>query len=67
MNPYKVLNLDTNCTKKDIRTAYKKLSLKYHPDKNLTDKKKATENFKKISEAYQILYDDNKRKQYDLT
>ena len=35
MNPYKILNLNNNCSKSEIRTAYKKLSLKFHPDKNL--------------------------------
>ena len=67
MNPYKTLNLDKNCTKKDIKLAYRKLALKYHPDKASGDKKIAEEKFKEISEAYQILIDDNRRKQYDLT
>lgn len=67
MNPYKILNLDRNCTKKDIKLAYRKLALKYHPDKATGDKKIAEEKFKEISEAYQILIDDNRRNQYDLT
>ena len=67
MNPYKVLNLDKKCTKKEIKLAYRKLALKYHPDKATGDLKIAEEKFKQISEAYQILIDDKRRKQYDLT
>ena len=65
MNPYKILNLNNNCSKSEIRTAYKKLSLKFHPDKNLKNKKFFNKKFKEISEAYQILYDDDNRKEYD--
>jgi len=61
---YEVLGLDRNATKDEIKKAYRKLALKYHPDKN-TDKKAAEEKFKEISEAYAVLYDDNKRRLYD--
>ena len=45
--------------------AYKRLALKYHPDKNPDDRQKAEENFKKVSEAYDVLHDKDKRKIYD--
>lgn len=49
----------------DIHKAYKKLALKHHPDKNPENKEQAEENFKKISEAYDVLRDPEKRKNYD--
>ena len=59
---YKILELSKNCTKSDIKKKYHKLSLKYHPDKNGGHNKQ----FLKINEAYQTLYDNEKRKLYDL-
>ena len=67
MNPYLVLELDNNCNKEEIKNAYKKLALKYHPDKNPDNKDEAEIKFKEISEAYQLLYDDEKRRIYDLS
>ncbi|CAG8823390.1 8502_t:CDS:2, partial [Gigaspora rosea] len=52
---YRLLNITKSCTKKDIEKAYKKLALKYHPDKNLTNPKIAHEKFCKINEAYKYL------------
>lgn len=63
MNYYNVLGLNPNCSYKEIRYAYKKLALKYHPDKNKSPY--ACEMFQKISEAYQILSDEKKREMYD--
>jgi len=60
---YDVLGLDHSATKEDIKKAYRKLALKYHPDKN--KEKGAEERFKEISEAYAVLYDDEKRRMYD--
>ena len=54
---YDILNISQNSTKDDIKKAYKKLALQYHPDRNRDPN--ATETFKKISEAYQILSDKN--------
>jgi len=62
---YKVLGLDKGAGIEDIKKAYRKLALKYHPDRNPTDKKRAEEKFKEISEAYAVLSDPEKRKQYD--
>ena len=61
---YDRLNVKTNSSKSEIKKAYRKLSLKWHPDKN-PGNKQAEEKFKEISEAYQILSDDEKRKMYD--
>lgn len=61
---YKVLGVDKKAGAEDIKKAYRKLALKYHPDRN-PDDKKAEERFKKISEAYAVLSDPEKRKQYD--
>ena len=60
---YKILGVEKNASKTEIKKAYRKLALKYHPDKN--PDKKAEETFKDISEAYAVLYDDEKRKMYD--
>ncbi|MBE9546116.1 MAG: DnaJ domain-containing protein [Proteobacteria bacterium] len=61
---YKILGVDKSAGPEDIKKAYRKLALKYHPDRN-PDNKKAEEKFKKISEAYAVLGDPEKRKQYD--
>jgi len=65
-NYYEILGIEKDATTSDIKKAYRKLAMKWHPDKNQGEhKEKAEEMFKKISEAYQTLSDDEKRKQYD--
>src|SRR5256885_16976278 len=61
---YAVLGVPASATQDEIKKAYRKLASKHHPDKNPSDTK-AAERFKGISEAYQVLGDADKRKQYD--
>jgi curved DNA-binding protein len=61
---YKTLGVDKAASQKDIKSAFRKLAAKYHPDKNPGDKK-AEDTFKEINEAYTVLSDDEKRKFYD--
>ena len=61
---YTTLNLDRSATTEQIKKSYRKLAIKWHPDKNKGDAN-AEEKFKKISEAYDVLSDENKRRQYD--
>ncbi|KAI9483042.1 MAG: X-domain of DnaJ-containing-domain-containing protein [Benjaminiella poitrasii] len=61
---YDLLNVPTSASQEEIKKAYRKLAIKYHPDKN-PDNQAAEEKFKKISEAYQILSDPKLRKRYN--
>lgn len=61
---YKILGVNRDAKKEEIKKAYKKLAMKFHPDKNKGDKE-AEEKFKKINEAYAVLSDDKKRQHYD--
>src|SRR5690554_5754728 len=61
---YEVLGLQKGADEKQIKSAFRKLAIKYHPDKNPGDKE-AEEKFKEINEAYQILSDPQKKAQYD--
>lgn len=62
---YQVLGVDKKASADEIKKAYRKLALKWHPDKNPNNKAAAEEKFKKISEAYAVLSDPKKREQYD--
>mmetsp|Transcript_15467 Transcript_15467/g.22758 ORF Transcript_15467/g.22758 Transcript_15467/m.22758 type:complete len:387 (-) Transcript_15467:224-1384(-) len=62
---YAILGVEKDATEKQIATAYKKLALKFHPDRN-QGSPEAAEKFKEISTAYAVLSDPNKRRQYDV-
>lgn len=61
---YEVLGIEKSASDSEIKRAYRKLAMKYHPDKN-PDDKAAEEKFKEASEAYEVLSDANKRQKYD--
>ena len=62
---YKILGVKKEATEAEIKKAYRKLALKWHPDKNPNNREEAEEKFKKINEAYSVLSDKDKRRQYD--
>ncbi|PNX96118.1 DnaJ subfamily b member 13-like protein [Trifolium pratense] len=62
---YKLLQVDRNAKDDDLKKAYRKLAMKWHPDKNPNNKKEAEAKFKQISEAYDVLSDSQKRAVYD--
>ncbi|KAI4368152.1 hypothetical protein MLD38_016741 [Melastoma candidum] len=62
---YKVLQVDRSAKDDDLKKAYRKLAMKWHPDKNPDNKKEAEAKFKQISEAYDVLSDPQKREIYD--
>jgi DnaJ family protein B protein 4 len=67
---YKLLGVERTCSAEDIKKAYRKLAMKWHPDKHVQDtaeeKKIAEDKFKEINQAYEILGNPNTRKQYDM-
>lgn len=67
---YKVLGLNTNATKDEIKEAFRKLAIKFHPDKHSQSpqaiRENATLRFKRVSEAYEVLSDDRKRANYNF-
>ena len=68
MDPYEILNVSKNATKAQIRSAYKKMAMKYHPDKN-NSSKESEDKFKEVSQAYYMLINDeapNNFNKYDF-
>jgi DnaJ-class molecular chaperone len=63
---YAILGVPKNAAAKDIKSAYRKLARKWHPDANPDNAKEAEEKFKDISEAYEVLSDTDKRSKYDV-
>tara|TARA_R100000664_G_C2758520_1_gene147444 strand:+ start:1733 stop:2185 length:453 start_codon:yes stop_codon:yes gene_type:complete len=64
LNPYKALNIKPNSTEAEIKTAYRTMAKKYHPDNN--KKASAEKRFKLIAEAYKILSDSKQKRLYDV-
>lgn len=64
-NYYDILGVSKNATAEDIKKKYRELALHFHPDRNPNDKK-AEEKFKEVAEAYSVLGDEKKRKDYDM-
>ncbi|ANB50484.1 hypothetical protein [Powai lake megavirus] len=64
MNYYDILEINQNATQEDIKKSYKKLVIKYHPDKNLN--KNTIDKFQQIQSAYQCLSNKKTRKEYDI-
>ncbi|KAM6900287.1 dnaJ homolog subfamily B member 6b [Xenentodon cancila] len=62
---YQILGVQKNATQDEIKKAYRKMALKWHPDKNPDNKDEAERRFKELSEAYEVLSDENKRNVYD--
>ncbi|XP_071381956.1 dnaJ homolog subfamily B member 6b [Centroberyx affinis] len=62
---YHILGVQRNASQEDIKKAYRKLALKWHPDKNPDNKEEAEKRFKELSEAYEVLSDESKRDTYD--
>lgn len=62
---YRVLDVEKEATIEDIKKSYRRLAMKYHPDRNRNDSECA-ERLKEINEAYQVLGDESKKRQYDF-
>ncbi|KAH6801986.1 DNAJ heat shock family protein [Perilla frutescens var. frutescens] len=63
---YNILKVSRNAAEEDLKKSYKRLAMKWHPDKNAVNTKEAEAKFKQISEAYDVLSDPQKRQIYDL-
>ncbi|XP_077486346.1 uncharacterized protein LOC144097512 isoform X1 [Amblyomma americanum] len=62
---YRILGVPQTAPPEEIKKAYRRLCLRWHPDKNPDDKEKAEQNFRSVAQAYQTLSDEQKRKDYD--
>ena len=63
---YEILGVPKSAPEKDVKSAYRKLARKWHPDANPTNQKQAEDKFKEIQEAYEVLGDPEKRRKYDM-
>ncbi|KAL6513847.1 hypothetical protein OROHE_019303 [Orobanche hederae] len=63
---YNILKISKNASEEDVKRSYKRLAMKWHPDKNAVNTEEAEAKFKQISEAYDVLSDPEKRQIYDL-
>jgi DnaJ-class molecular chaperone len=63
---YSILGVSEKASREEIRRAFRKLAMKYHPDKNIGNEQWAEEKFKEINEAYAVLGDEAKRREYDM-
>ena len=66
LNYYKILKVNRYSSQEDIKQAYRKLALRYHPDKNLKNKEQSEEKFKEIQEAYEYLKANHKQAKRNL-
>ena len=66
MNYYEILGIDKHASAEQIKKAYRKLALKWHPDKNQNNIDVATKKFRDVTEAYDTLSDETKRRNYDM-
>ena len=62
---YEVLGVDRGASQEEIKKTFRRLALRYHPDRNPQNQKQAEERFKEINEAYQVLIDESRRREYD--
>ena len=62
---YDVLEISKDADENEIKKSFRKMATKWHPDKNLNNREEATEKFKEISQAYEILSDPEKKEKYD--
>merc|ERR1719498_278897 len=63
---YKILGVGRDADDKALKKAYRKLAMKYHPDKNPGDEERAQKKFTAVANAYEVLSDPEKRKKYDM-
>ena len=63
---YQILNVSRDASDQDIKKAFRRLAVKYHPDRNPDNEQEAGEKFKEINEAYEVLRDEQRRRQYDM-
>jgi len=62
---YEVLGVDQGASQEEIKKAFRRLALRYHPDRNPQNQKQAEERFKEINEAYQVLIDESRWREYN--